>query len=69
MCDTCVYQLEMMMMMMMGFVTKQVIPSKQLHDVYLFELTEQMETPWISSHKHTHTQPGIVIQSLSRQQR
>lgn len=51
MCDTCVYQLEMMTM---GFVTKQVIPSKQLRDVHLFELTKKMETPWISSHKHTH---------------
>lgn len=38
----------------MGFVTKQVIPSKQLYDVHLFELSEQMETPWISAHKHTH---------------
>lgn len=25
-----------------------------LHDVLLLELTEQMETPWISAHKHTH---------------
>ncbi len=46
----CVCHLEMMMM---GFVTKQVIPSMQLCDVRFSELTEQMETPWISFHKHT----------------
>lgn len=40
---------------MTGFVTRQVIPSKQLRDVQHFELTEQMETLWISTHKHTHT--------------
>lgn len=55
-----------MMMMMMGFVKKQVIPSMQLHDVHHFELSEQMETPWISIHKHT--QPSGVIHLLSSRQ-
>lgn len=35
-------------------------PSKQLCDVHLFELSEQMETPRISSHKHTHTPPAVL---------
>lgn len=36
-------------------------PSKQLCDVHLFELSEQMETPRISSHKHTHTHDSPAV--------
>lgn len=51
---------------MMGFVTRRVIPSRQLYDVHLSELTEQMETLWISSHKHTHTLVDDVVHCRTR---
>lgn len=52
-------------MVMMGFVMRQVIPSQQLCDVHGSELTEQMETPRISSSKHTHCRASSFIHSLA----